>query len=101
MIRQVVVGTDGSQGAMSAVLQGLAVARETGSILKCVFTIDLRKTQLPYIYSGGFYEGALERIYVPLTTETSELHAQLVRDLDAFAAKHIEDVSAARGIEFC
>ena len=103
MIQQVVVGTDGSQEAKKAIEQGLEVAKTTGSSLKCVFIIDLRKTQLPYIYAGGSYEGAFERLYIPPDPSMSQLYEQLANDLDSYAEKHIEEcrkLAEAESVQF-
>ncbi len=91
MIQQVVVGTDGSPDARNAVHQAIYVARKTEASLKCVFIVDLRKTQLPYIYAGGSYEGAFERLYIPPDPAMRQFYEQLADDLDEFAEKHMSE----------
>ena len=103
MIQQVVVGTDGSQDAQEAVRQAVYIAAKTGSSLKCVFIVDLRKTQLPYMYAGGSYEGAFERLYIPPDPSIREFYAQLSKDLDSFAEKHIaacRSLAEGEGVPF-
>lgn len=104
MIQQLVVGTDGSPDARTAVRQALFLAGETGASVKCVFIVDLRKTQMPYIYAGGSYEGAFERLYVPPDPSIRRLYEQLATDLDEFAEKQMEEcrqlaVEAGVGLE--
>lgn len=89
MIQQVVVGTDGSQEARETVRQAIYLAKKTEASLKCVFIVDLRKTQLPYMYAGGSYEGAFERLYIPPDPAIRQFYEQLAKDLDSFAEKHI------------
>ena len=91
MIQQVVVGTDGSQDAQYAVEQSIYIAKQTQSELKCVFIIDLRKTQLPYMYAGGSYVGAFERLYIPPDPSMRQFYEQLAKDLDSFAEKQINE----------
>lgn len=103
MLEQIVVGTDGSRDARVAVSQGLYLARATGASLKCVFIVDLRKTQLPYIYAGGTYEGAFERLYIPPDPSIRQFYEQLSNDLDSYAEQHIEEVrnlALPAGVEF-
>ena len=91
MIKQIVVGTDGSPAALEAYKQALLMAERVGCGLKCVFIVDLRKTQMPFIYAGGSYEGAFERLYIPPDDSMRKFYEKLADDLDEFAARCITD----------
>ena len=91
MIKQIVVGTDGSQGALDAYRRALLLAERIGGEVKCVFIVDLRKTQTPFIYAGGSYEGAFERLYIPPDESMRKFYERIADDLDAFADKCMAD----------
>ena len=85
MVKQIVVGTDGSNESMKAFEQALIIARLIECSIKCVFIVDLRKTQMPFIYTGAAYEGAYERLYIPPDSSMRKFYEKLAADLDAFA----------------
>lgn len=95
MIKQIVVGTDGSTEARKAFDEALLIAQRIECSLKCVFIIDLRKTQMPFIYAGGAYEGAYERIYIPPDPSVKAFYEKMADDLDAFAEKCIAELRQA------
>ena len=90
MVKQIVVGTDGSNESMKAFEQALYLAQVIDCSIKCVFIVDLRKTQMPFIYTGAAYEGAYERLYIPPDSSMRKFYEKLAADLDAFAEKCIE-----------
>ena len=91
MIKQIVIGTDGSPSALEAYLQALSVAKKIDAGIKCVFVIDLRKTQMPFIYAGGSYEGAFERLYIPPDDSMRSFYEKIADDLDTFADRCMSD----------
>ena len=91
MVQQIVVGTDGSPESMAGFNQAAAMARMIGANIKCVFVVDLRKTQMPFIYSGATYGGAYERFYVPPETTLRSFYDNLAKDLENFAAQCMEN----------
>ena len=117
LVKQIVVGTDGSVESMAGFHQAVALARKKEAGIKCVFIVDLRKTQMPFIYSGAAYEGAYERLYVPPDASLRTFYDKLAKDLEIFAAqcmencrKHAEDAnlefesvvrSGYPGVELC
>jgi len=91
MVQQIVVGTDGSSESMAGFHQAVTLAERIGASIKCVFIIDLRKTQMPFIYSGAAYEGAYERLYVPPDASLRKFYDKLEADLQDFAAQCMEN----------
>jgi nucleotide-binding universal stress UspA family protein len=91
MVQQIVVGTDGSAESMAGFHQAVTLAGRIGASVKCVFIIDLRKTQMPFIYSGAAYEGAYERLYVPPDASLRSFYDKLATDLEDFAAQCMEN----------
>lgn len=85
MLRQIVVGVDGSKLSFEAFDQALDIAKKIHSTIKAVFVIDVRKTQVPYIYAGGSYELSYERIYIPPDKNLQEFYEKIQNDLRAFA----------------
>lgn len=103
MVKQIIAGTDGSNESLAAVSQALAIAKQIEASLKCVFIIDLRKTQMPFIYSGAAYEGAYERLYIPPDSSMRTFYEKLAEDLDAFAEKCMakcRSMAEEQGVEF-
>lgn len=103
LLQQIVVGTDGSPDAAKAFAQALYLAQTVGCGLKCVFVVDLRKTQMPFIYAGGSYEGAFERLYVPPDPAMKKFYNKLADDLDGFADTCMENCRQAAdkaGVDF-
>lgn len=117
MVKQIVVGTDGSAESMAGFHQAATLAGRIGAGIKCVFIVDIRKTQMPFIYSGAAYEGAYERLYVPPDASLRTFYDKLAADLQDFAAqcmencrKHAEEANVAfesviksgyPGVELC
>lgn len=103
MVKQIVVGTDGSNESLHAFNQALSMAGKVHAALKCVFIVDLRKTQMPFIYSGAAYEGAYERLYIPPDSSMRTFYEKLASDLDEFAKKCMDSCRAKAekaGVEF-
>jgi len=91
MVKQIIVGIDGSAESMAGYHQAVALARQIKATIKCVFIIDLRKTQMPFIYSGAAYEGAYERLYVPPDASLRTFYDKLAKDLESFAGQCMEN----------
>ncbi len=91
MVKQIIVGTDGSAESMAGFHQAVTLARRIGAGIKCVFIVDLRKTQMPFIYSGAAYEGAYERLYVPPDASLRTFYDKLAQDLENFAEQCMEN----------
>ncbi|MBT3273198.1 MAG: universal stress protein [Spirochaetales bacterium] len=103
MLKQIVIGIDGSNESMAAFEQALSLAKQVGCDLKCVFIIDLRKTQMPFIYTGAAYEGAYERLYIPPDSSMRKFYEKIAGDLDDFAGKCIQSCkqrAEKAGVEF-
>ena len=103
MVKQIVVGTDGSPESMAGFNQALVMAKMLGAKIKCVFIVDLRKTQMPFIYSGAAYEGAYERLYVPPDSSLRSFYEKLAQDLENFGAQCMSDCrkhAEEQGVEF-
>ena len=103
MVKQIVVGTDGSSESMAGFNQAVVMAKMIGANIKCVFIVDLRKTQMPFIYSGAAYEGAYERLYVPPDSSLRSFYDKLAQDLETFGAQCMENCrkhAEKEGIEF-
>lgn len=84
MIEELAVGIDGSQQSFAAFDQALKIAQRLECRLKCVFVVDSRKTQVPIVYTGGAYDIAAERIYLPLDPNLRQHYARIAEDLNAF-----------------
>ncbi|MBN1685808.1 MAG: universal stress protein [Spirochaetales bacterium] len=103
MVKQIIVGTDGSTESMAGFHQAVTLARQIKAGIKCVFIVDLRKTQMPFIYSGAAYEGAYERLYVPPDASLRTFYDKLAEDLQNFAAQCTENCrkhAENEGVEF-
>lgn len=87
MVKQIVVGIDGSEKSFAALEQAIDVAVKTSCCIKCVFVIDSRKTQLPFMYSNEGFEGAFERLYVTPDPSMRRLYEQIGEDTRAFAER--------------
>lgn len=90
MLRQLVVGVDGSDDSMLASRQAIRIAERTQSAVKYVSIVDSRKTELPIVYSGGSYNVAFERTFIPADPELRGFYDRLKQDLQAFAEKCVE-----------
>jgi nucleotide-binding universal stress UspA family protein len=86
LIRQIVVGIDGSEFALSAFRYAEHFASRLGCELKAVFAVDSRKTELPIIYATGHFDYAFARTYIPPDPELKSFYSKIKRDLDEFAA---------------
>ena len=90
MIKKIVIGIDGSDNAFDAFRTGLNIAKRTNSIIKIVFVVDTRKTELPLIYSGGTYDMSFERIYIPTQPNIEEYYQKFKEDFTDFAQKWMD-----------
>ncbi|MBA7680151.1 hypothetical protein ES703_88461 [subsurface metagenome] len=85
MIKQLVVGIDGSDFAISASSYAEYFAEHTGCELKFVFVIDSRKTELPIIYATGHFDYAFARTYIPPDSELKSFYQKIKKDIISFA----------------
>jgi len=90
MIKHVLVAVDGSPYSMSALRYGLDIAEKGGASLEALFVVDRRKTQMPYMYTGGAYDISYERIYIPPDPQLKEFYERIGNDLRVFGEKIIE-----------
>ncbi len=84
MIEELTVGIDGSPTSFEAFDQAVLLSRRLGCALKCVYVVDSRKTQVPYVYSGGGFDISTERIYLPLDPNVRDYYARIAKDLSEF-----------------
>jgi nucleotide-binding universal stress UspA family protein len=90
MIKQLVVGIDGSDYALSALDYAVYLAGKSGGEIKVVFAVDSRKTDLPIIYATGHFDYAFARTYIPPDGELKAFYQKLKQDIAAFAASCLE-----------
>lgn len=90
MIKQLVVGIDGSDFALSALEYAIYLAAKSGGEIKAVFAVDSRKTDLPIIYATGHFDYAFARTYIPPDSELKAFYQKLKQDISTFAAGCLE-----------
>jgi nucleotide-binding universal stress UspA family protein len=90
VIKQVVAGIDGSQGASDAFAYAMHFARKLSSELKAVYVLDSRKTELPIVYATGNFDYAFARTYIPPDPELQSFYAKIKNDLQAFGQSILE-----------
>lgn len=84
MIRQVVVGIDGSKDSFDAFKQAMVIAGKNKTAIKAVFVIDIRKTQVPIVYAGAAYDASFERIYIPPDPDLRRMYERMAADIRKF-----------------
>ncbi|WP_020612512.1 universal stress protein [Sediminispirochaeta bajacaliforniensis] len=89
MIKHILVAVDGSPHSMSALRYGLDIARKNNASIEALFVIDRRKTQMPYMYTGGAYDISYERIYIPPDPQMREFYEKIHADIRSFGEKVI------------
>ncbi|MFP4267900.1 MAG: universal stress protein [Spirochaetaceae bacterium] len=95
MIKKLLLPIDGSSYSLGAFNYGLALAKELHAKVEVLFIVDRRKTQIPFIYAGGAYDIAYERIYIPPDQELKKFYDRLNKDLHDFAENLITQCRAA------
>ena len=90
MIRQLVVGIDGSDQSLVACRYAQVLSRRFGCEVKVVFVVDSRKTELPLVYSTGPFEYSFARAYLPPEPELESFYRKVRKDLNAFAQACLE-----------
>jgi nucleotide-binding universal stress UspA family protein len=90
MIKQVVIGIDGSQAASHAFDFAAYFAGQLRCELKAVFALDSRKTELPIIYATGHFDYAFARTYIPPDSELKGFYARLKNDLESFGSRVLQ-----------
>lgn len=101
MIKQVVIGVDGSEFGFTAFEYGLDLASSLGCELKVVHVMDSRKFDFPMIYQANSLITTYQ-VYVPPQKEIEELYAKVKKDFEIFAGNCInacEKKSRERGME--
>lgn len=84
MIKKIVTAIDGSPISLSAFEYTCNVAKTLGAEIEVLFVVDRRKTQIPFMYAGGAYDIAYERIYIPPDQELKQFYDKLSEDLHQF-----------------
>jgi nucleotide-binding universal stress UspA family protein len=103
MMKHILVAVDGSPYSMSALRFGLEIARKTSASAEVLFVIDRRKTQMPYMYTGGAYDISYERIYIPPDPQLKEFYQKISEDIRSFGKNILEQCESeakAMGIDF-
>jgi nucleotide-binding universal stress UspA family protein len=85
MIKQLVVGIDGSDYGSTALEYALYLAGKSVGEIKVVFAVDSRKTDLPIIYATGHFDYAFARTYIPPDSELKAFYQKLKKDIATFA----------------
>lgn len=88
MIKQLVVGLDGSEHSFSAAGYAEYFAERFGCEIKAVFAVDPRKTELPIVY--GHFDYSFARTYIPPNRELRNFYGKLKDDLVSFSAHCFE-----------
>ena len=102
MTKKLLIPMDGSPVSFCAFDYGVALARMLDSVIEVLFVVDRRKTQIPFIYAGGAYDIAYERIYIPPDQELKRFYDRLNKDLHEFAENVVEkcrSMAEKEGIE--
>lgn len=92
MIKQVVVGIDGSEHSYTAFNFGQFFAASIGCEIKAVFVLDSRKSELPIIYATGHFDYAFARTYIPPDSELRGFYQKIKSDTAAFATDCLNDL---------
>lgn len=103
MMKHILIAVDGSPHSMSALRYGLDIASKCGASAEVLFVIDRRKTQMPYMYTGGAYDISYERIYIPPDPQLKEFYQKISEDIRSFGGNIIEQCRSeaeSRGIAF-
>lgn len=103
MIKHLLIAVDGSPYSESAFSYGMQVAKQTGASVEVLFVIDRRKTQMPYMYTGGAYDISYERIYIPPDPQLKEFYEKIQHDIREYGEKIIEKCrkeAEEKGISF-
>lgn len=84
MIKKIVTAIDGSSISLSACEYAINLAKTLEAGLEVLYVVDRRKTQIPFMYAGGAYDIAYERIYIPPDQELKQFYDKLQEDLHRF-----------------
>lgn len=101
MVKQIIVGIDGSKDSFDAFKQSLDIAGKINCTLKAVFVIDIRKTQIPIVYAGAAYDASFERIYIPPDPDLRSMYERMAGDIRKFGEnilKRCEEEADKKGI---
>jgi nucleotide-binding universal stress UspA family protein len=90
MIKSILIAVDGSPNALSALRYGLDIAKKADAEIEFLFVKDRRKTQMPYMYTGGAYDISYERIYIPPDPQLKEFYEKISSDLDQYGEKTVQ-----------
>jgi nucleotide-binding universal stress UspA family protein len=102
MTKKLLIPMDGSPQSFAACNYGVSLAKTLGAKVEVLFVVDRRKTQIPFIYAGGAYDIAYERIYIPPDQELKKFYDRLNQDLHNFADNVIKKcrvIAEEQGVE--
>ena len=101
MIRKILAAIDGSSISLAACEYAFTIARSVNATVEVLFVVDRRKTQIPFMYAGGAYDIAYERIYIPPDQELKQFYDKLSADLHRFAENCISkcrEIADGKGV---
>jgi len=89
-MKKIAVGIDGSKESFDSYKCAASLFPHEVIELSSIFVRDVRKTQIPFIYSGAAYDIAYERLYVPVDSKLAETYENLNAENKIFADKCIK-----------
>ncbi len=95
MIKEIIVGIDGSEESLHAYKSACLLSKNTGASIHVLYVVDQRRTELPYMYSTTFFDLSYEKIYIPPDQELLSFYKKLRRDMVQFGKnclKTIKDI---------
>lgn len=95
MRKKLLIPIDGSQISFDAFSYGLDLAKKLDAGVEVLYVVDKRKTQIPFIYAGGAYDIAYERIYIPPDQELKKFYDRLNTDLHNFGENVVHKCKVA------
>ena len=90
MAKKILIPMDGSSQSFEAFDYGAHFAKKLGAGVEVLYIVDKRKTQIPFIYAGGAYDIAYERIYIPPDQELKKFYERLNADLHSFGENVVD-----------
>ena len=92
MIKEIIVGIDGSEESLNAYKSACILSKNTGALIRVLYVIDQRRTELPYMYSTTFFDLSYEKIYIPPDQELLSFYKKLRKDMEKFGKNCLETV---------
>lgn len=102
MTKKLLIPMDGSSHSFIACNYAFSLAKLLDAKVEILFVVDRRKTQIPFIYAGGAYDIAYERIYIPPDQELKKFYDRLNQDLHSFAENVVSkcrSIAHEQGVE--